>query len=318
MMQMFMSTFRVTGSAIIELVFLGAVGFVLLKRSIISESGLKTISDLVIGLFLPLFMFSEIVGRFSFSLYPDWWLFPILSFLITAAGYFLGLLFLAADRSLRGNSPEFLSIVSFQNSGYLPLPLIASMLSPQAAREMFIYIFLFLLGFNLTIFSFGVFLLNPKGKQRRFDLKNMFNAPVIATLLALACVLLGINKVLPEVIMKPAGLLGRCAIPLSILVVGGNLAALKTNHSSDIKPLALSLLIKLVILPMVFLGFVILVKPKPLVGLLIILQAAMPPAAFLSVISRNQNQSGRLINQAIFYGHLISIITIPIFLALYG
>ncbi|PIZ83816.1 MAG: hypothetical protein COX96_06655, partial [Candidatus Omnitrophica bacterium CG_4_10_14_0_2_um_filter_44_9] len=112
-------------------------------------------------------------------------------------------------------------------------------------------------------------------------------------------------------------ILGRCAIPLSILVVGGNLAALRTNRVSDIKPISYSLLVKLVILPLIFLGFVLIVKPQPLVGLLIILQAAMPPAALLSVITKNQNQAGRLVNQAIFYGHILSILTIPLVLALY-
>ena len=315
---MFLDLFKTTFQAIFELVLLGLLGFWLVKRTIVREEGLKMLSDLVIGLFLPFFMFSEIIKRFTFSLYPDWWIFPILSLLITAVGYICGLLVLSADKSLRLHEQEFLGVVSFQNSGYLPLPLVTSLLVPVIAQEMYIYIFLFLLGFNLTIFSFGVFLLSPKEGQRRFDLKNMFNAPVVATLLALSCVFFNINKILPEVVTSPVELLGRCAIPLSILVVGGNLASIKTKVITHLKPISFALVIKLVILPLIFLGFVLVVRPKPLVGLLILLQAAMPPAALLSVISKNQNHGDRLISQVIFYGHLASIFTIPLFLALYG
>ena len=314
----FFQAFKTTFGSIFELVLLGVVGFYVVKRAFITDEGLKAFSDLVIGLFLPLFMFSEIIKRFSFSLYPDWWIFPILSLLITAVGYLCGLLFLSADRSFAPDEQEFLGIVSFQNSGYLPLPLVTCLLIPAVAQEMYIYIFLFLFGFNLTIFSFGVFLLSPRGKKRHFDAKNMFNAPVVATLLALACVFFKVNRILPKVMTEPIDLLGRCAIPLSILVVGGNLASIKSKVITHLRPISLALVIKLVILPIIFLGFVVLVKPKPLVGLLILLQAAMPPAALLSVISKNQNHGDRLISQAIFYGHLISILTIPLFLAFYG
>jgi len=312
----FLESFKITFAAIIQLVLLGAVGYGLVRRAVVSESGLKTLSDLVIGLFLPLFMFSEINARFSFSLYADWWLFPLYSFLITAAGFGLGSFVLKADKSLEPHRGEFLGITSFQNSGYLPLPLVAALLPVPQAREMFIFIFLFLLGFNMTIFSFGVVMLSARKKTGGFDVRHMFNAPVVATLLALACVFFKLNNYLPKVVMEPVEVLGRCAIPLSILVVGGNLALNKSNGLSDLKPMSYALAIKLIILPLVFLGFVVLTKPPALVGLLILLQAAMPPATLLSVIARNKNSQDQLISSSIFYGHMLSILTVPLFLAL--
>lgn len=313
---MFFESFMTIFGSISELVIIGAVGFFVVRRGIIRDEGVKMLSDLVICLFLPCFMFSQIIERFSFSIYPDWWIFPFYSAIISFTGYACGSLFLAADKSLSKNRGEFLGITTFQNSGYLPLPLVAALLPASAANEMYIFIFLFLIGFNMTIFSFGVMMLSPK-KDQRFDYRHMFNAPVVATLLALALAFFNVNMMVPQFVARPVEFLGRCAIPLSILVVGGNLAALKTGQGADFRPLGLSLLIKLMVLPLIFLGFVILVKPKPLVGLLILLQACMPPAALLSVITRNQNQAGRLINQAIFYGHIASIVTIPLFLAVY-
>ncbi len=314
---MFIDAFKTTYGSILELVILGAVGFFIVKRNIIREEGVRVLSDLVIGLFLPCLMFIEITKRFSFSVYPDWWIFPVYSAFVTFVGYALGSVFIKFDSSLRKNSGEFLGISTFQNSGYLPLPLVAALLPTGVAQEMFILIFLFLLGFNMTIFSLGVMILAPKQKDNRFDFRHMFNAPVVATLLALLAVFLNLQKSIPLFVDRPIDIMGRCAVPLSILVVGGNLAALKPGQSSDVKALAFSLIIKLVLLPLIFLGFVLSAKLSPLTGLLLILQASMPPAALLSVISKNNNSGARLINQAIFYGHLISILTIPIFLALY-
>ena len=89
---MFLESFRTTFSAIFELALMGLVGYILVRRSIISDESLSCLNRLVISLFLPLFMFSEIIKRFTFSAHSDWWIYPLLSFLVTGAGYGLGLL----------------------------------------------------------------------------------------------------------------------------------------------------------------------------------------------------------------------------------
>lgn len=314
---MFLESFGITLRAILECVLMGAVGFGIIRRRLVTPEGLEAFSDLIVRVFLPFFIFTEIVGRFSFDLYPAWWAFPLLSVAMTAVGYFLGRFVLFCDRSFEGEKREFLGVVSFQNSGYLPLPLAASLLPAALAKEMFIFIFLFLLGFNMTLFSFGAMLLSPERPGRKIDLKGMLNPPVIATLAALGCVLFGVHERLPLVMLRPMETLGRCAIPLSILVVGGNLASIRCEVRPYIKPIVYALLIKLVVLPIIFLLPIIFFKPRPLVALLILLEAAMPPAALLSVIAKNQRSGGCLINQATFYGHLLSIVTVPFFLALF-
>jgi len=58
-------------------------------------------------------------------------------------------------------------------------------------------------------------------------------------------------------------------------------------------------------------------KIAGLLGFLIVLQLAMPPATNLSLIVRQYRQNDCLVSQGVFYGHMISIITIPVFLSLY-
>ncbi len=77
--------------------------------------------------------------------------FPLISIAITAAGLLAGLIFakFIPDGQQR---MQFISLVGFQNSGYLPLALVAALLGPQRLGTIFIYLFLFLMGFNLLIF----------------------------------------------------------------------------------------------------------------------------------------------------------------------
>jgi len=306
--------FTTTFVAILQLVIIGVVGFFLIRRKAVSESGLTMIGGLVIKIFLPLFMFTEIVQRFSLERFPNWWMFPLLSVLVTAVGLGAGYLVLRVDDGIK-HPREFLSLTAFQNSGYLPLPLVAALLPRGNADTMFIYIFLFLLGFNMTMFSLGTFLLNPQ-PTRRFSARKMFSPPVLAILTALLVAICGAGRFIPQALIKPAELLGRCAIPLSLLVVGGNLALMHIEKGNR-RSMTLALLVKLVFLPFFFLCVIVLLRPPPLVSLLLVLQAAMPPAVSLSVVCRSQDCGDKLVSPAIFYGHIASIITIPIVLALF-
>ena len=85
----------------------------------------------------------------------------------------------------------------------------------------------------------------------------------------------------------------------------------------DKKEMLLMFLVKLIILPALGLVLVLKLKLPELVGLLIVMQLSMPPATLLSVITRHYKKDDLLISQGIFLGHIVSIITIPVFLSLY-
>jgi len=50
---------------------------------------------------------------------------------------------------------------------------------------------------------------------------------------------------------------------------------------------------------------------------LILMQLAMPSATSLSVIVRHYKKEDLLISQGVFFSHILSVITIPLFLSLY-
>jgi predicted permease len=109
---------------------------------------------------------------------------------------------------------------------------------------------------------------------------------------------------------------GDCTLPLAIFVVGGNLAEIHLRRI-DKKALFFMLLAKLIILPLLGVALLTKFKLPALTGLLVIMQLAMPPATSLSVIARHYKKDDLLISQGIFFGHILSIITIPVFLSLY-
>jgi predicted permease len=311
---MLLEAVKITLSGVGQIFLLGAIGYSLVKRNILSREGLDSLSRIVIDVILPLLIFCQLVKDFSFTLYPDWWLFPLLSIAITVAGTAIGYVFAALVRG-EEHKRQFISLVAFQNSGYLPLALIGSLLAPDKLGVMFIYLFLFLAGFNLLMFSFGAELICYH-KLRKFEIINLFSPPVLATIIGLITVYFGWNKVIPEAVLKPLRLVGDCTLPLAMFVVGANLAEIRLTHVNK-KEMLLMLLAKLFILPAAGLILVLKLNLPELVGLLIIMQLAVPSATLLSVLTRHYKKEDLLVSQGIFFGHLASIITIPVFLSLY-
>lgn len=310
---MFLESFKVTGLAVTQIFFLGAIGYFLVKKNTFGEAGLEALSRLTIDITLPFLIFCELIRGFTFTFYARWWLFPLMSIAITLLGLGVGSIFLKFIRG-REHKMQFLTLIAFQNSGYLPLALVASLLPQDQLGPMFIYLFLFLLGFNLLIFSLGVYMLASK-KGDKFELKSIFNPPVLATLITLVLILFKLNRI-PDFVYKPLKMMGECTLPLAMLVVGGNLAQIRLGRI-DKKAIFLMSLAKLVILP--GLGILLLLKFRLpyLIGLLILIQLAAPPATTPSVIIRHYKKDDLLISQGIFFGHILGLISLPVFLSLY-
>jgi malate permease and related proteins len=311
---MFLESFKVTGLAVAQSFFMAVIGYFLIKKNILGNEGMDALSRLVIEITLPFMIFCQLIKGFNFNLYPDWWIFPLISILISIAGLTVGLVFAGFIRGGQ-HKLQFLSLISFQNSGYLTLALVTAFLPAEKLSSMLIYLFLFLLGFNLVLFSAGMYILSFT-RAKKFELASLLNPPVVATLASMALVFFGLNRIVPEALLHPLRMVGNCTVPLAMFVVGANIASMRLVNI-DKKAMALVILAKLIILPLLGLGLVLKLKLPELVGLLIVLQLAVPSATNLSVIIRHYKKEDLLISQGIFISHIASIVTLPLFLSLY-
>jgi len=139
---MFIESFKVTGMGVAQIFLLGAIGYFLMKKDILGEPGLDVLSRLVVEITLPALIFCQLIKDFSFDLYPNWWIFPLISIAITGAGLLLGSLLTGFIKGPQ-RKMQFLSLIAFQNSGYLPLAMIAAMLPKDKIDTAFIYFFFF-------------------------------------------------------------------------------------------------------------------------------------------------------------------------------
>jgi len=308
-------SFQTIVLAIAQILIMGACGYGLVKRGFMDEPGLNLLTRLLINFFLPVFMFYQFTHNFNFTDFPHWWMFPLIGLAIVTGGLMAGrivLLFCPWIKSRR----EFLALVIFQNSGYIPLMLVTTLFSGGDAQRLYVYIFLLLIGFNAMMWSLGVWLL-AKRKGEGLNPKNLNNPPLMAMLGSLLIIFLGWDKIIPQTILVPAQLFSQCALPIAMIVIGGNLAQIKLGdvHLGTITVVVST---KLILLPLIALGLILIFPMDEVTSLLILIETIVPSAVTLSIIARYYQVEEKIINQGIFYSHLASLVTMPTFLLVYS
>jgi len=289
-----------------------AVGALVRYKKVITADALGVLSNIVLYVTLPfLFIYvlsSRCIGSTLLSLWPA----PVMSAAIIFTGWVMAL----AAAALLRLSPErrgtFLFLVSFQNSGFLAIPLAFALFGEDGVLNVII----FNVGFNALFFTFGAWLLShSKGSIKKDLLKNLMNTTMAALLVG---VLLGAFCIeLPKFLLDAAKMLGDVTIPLAMLVAGAMLAGNGFKKAMYTKEMVSLVFLKLVLMPLVFLLAVRYVgQAGTLLGAIVVLQASMPSASLTPLMAKRFGGDYDLAASGVFVTTLVSIITIPFFMSL--
>ena len=176
---------------------------------------------------------------------------------------------------------------------------------------------MFLIGFNLLVWTLGVFLVADVMPGKDIA-KKIFNLPFMATVTALTIGMNGLGGYAPNWMMSMLEILSRPVLPLSMLVMGGILGLNCMTCNLDRKALSVSVFTKLIALPAIVVLILNSLFPNisHMLKWFIIVETAAPSAVSLAVISESYGGDTPFISQALFYTHIFSIVTIPLFLSL--
>jgi len=311
---MFVISFQTAFLASLEILLMGAVGYFLARRKIMGDDGLRLLTTLVVNILWPCFIFYRLVSNFSFERFPWWWAFPLVSLTMTTVAYIVGKMISLLNPRC-ASKEEFVSLVMFQNAGFIPLLLIGALFTGEQQQQLFIYTFLFILGFDSTLWSLAVWRLT-RHKTKKMEWKKVLNPPLMTIAVTLGLIYVGLQRFVPQFVLKPAAMFGDAALPLAMLVVGGNLCH-TSFQSVKKRDVAFLVLAKLIIFPAVVLMLVRHFHPGFLIGFFIVLESTTPSAVTLSVIGKYYKVENAFINQGIFFSHIASVVTVPFFLTMY-
>ena len=234
----------------------------------------------------------------------------------TAISYYVFLPFLGKIINIllripSDHRPEYEAMLIFSNLGFMGIPVMNAVLG----QESILYLSIFMAMYNVAVFGYGRILLrDPKSQDSRIDFMQMINVGSVSSLFAVLLYLLGIT--LPDLILEPVASLGNSTTPMAMLVIGASLANSPFLEMIRAKGMLLFSALKLLVLPLIFLGIGrLLLKDELLIGVMVLV-TAMPVGSNVVMIGAEQGRDADYVAKGIFFTTLLSIITIPVISAL--
>jgi len=193
----------------------------------------------------------------------------------------------------------------FQNYGFVAIPVTEALFGP----ELIGVLFTFSVGVEFAMWTMGVGLLTGLGKA---PWRQAANPAVISTLLALLVHYSGLGVHIPATLHTFLGNLGACAIPLSLLLIGGSIADLIGTESIRWNVAITSAVMRQILLPLLMLGIAACLPLSHELKQVICIQAAMPAAVFTIVLARHYGGHAPTAVLVILATSFASLFTIPI------
>lgn len=309
-------TFYMILSAIGKLFIVMFIGYFLYHKKFIDDSFTDKLSLLLVYIMFPALIISKTTAHFDFKEYAYWWFLPLGAIIFSLTGMAIGGLvhkLMRREKFLK----EFMCACAFQNCGYLPMNLIIFSFAGEIADRLLVYLFLFILGFNVLMWSLVPLFLS--GDFKKFFKKEiLFNPPVCAAVFSLCWVGFAGKGSLPSFVAVPIRQLGEAAFPVAMITLGAYLSRYEAHNFQDKKLLSACVAIKLLVFPLIVL---IMLKYAPIpfsYKFFLFLQGVMPSAVSLVVIGSYSKADNGFFSSSIFYTHLFAIFSIPLCLSVFS
>ncbi|MCY8700638.1 AEC family transporter [Bacillus spizizenii] len=118
---------------------------------------------------------------------------------------------------------------------------------------------------------------------------------------------------IPKEVMTGIELVGNAAIPTIMIILGMQLALISFKHI-EYRKISYSLLLKLMVSPVIALGFTFILPVDDMTKQIMILVAAMPTAANTTLMAVQFNTRPEIVSSATFISTMLSIVTLPVLL----
>lgn len=310
-----LTAFLTTLEQMVRLLLLLVIGFSLNKLHLVPKSTAQVISKLVALLFLPcLTMYTYMVNCDFSSLitYSQW---TLVGALCTAVSIGIAVLlsgwFSGGDSYLKGVYRYALAI---PNTGGIATPLILAFFGTAGLFKN--QMLLFILG--LVCYSWGIMQLLPSGGQHGLKqvLRRIFSANFIAMLIGIALGLVGVKHWMPPIVLGTVKELGNCYVIMALLATGYSIADFPLRDVVGSRKIYLYAALRLLIIPCLFLGLMVLIKAPALLALFVVLSFGCPCGMNAVIYPSAYGQDCKAGSSMVLITSLLAIVTIPLLYAL--
>ena len=197
-----------------------------------------------------------------------------------------------------------------QNYGFLAIPLVAYLF---ASDDVMAVLFIHNLGVEFAMWTLGLMLLSGETNPSP---KVLLKGPIIAVVAGVFLIQTGLDQWVPHVLRDSFSMLGACAVPVSLLLVGTVMFDLVGKVKFDWKIGLGGVFVRLVMISAMFL---IVAKYLPLpveLKQVLVVQSALPSAMFPIVLSRHYGGRTDVAVIVVIATTTVSLLTMPVVISM--
>ena len=314
MSEIFISSFLGMGEALTRIFIIIIGAGLLVRKQIIKQIHIDALSKITVVVLLPSLVFSNTLIHFNPNALPYWWALPLLGIFMSLVGVLVASALFFIDFKQNRN---LIAISSMQNAGYLVLP-IGQVVYPDQFPDFALITFLFILGFNLLLWTLGKYLITVTDSKADFSYKTLITPPAVANIISLLIVLVGAKDLFPKVVLSSVDLLGQAAVPIATFILGATLGTVIFKQFPKLINISRVLIVKYLLLPIITilsLYYTGIAENYPLLADFLVIQSAAAPASGLIIQVRTYGGDIQKVSSVMLISYLFCIIFLPFWIA---
>jgi predicted permease len=303
--------FSVVLAAVLPVLLIAVAGVAMRKLDWLTTEADHSLLRVTINLLVPAFVFDKVLNNPALHRTENLFLPPLVGFGTVALG--IGAAWLALR--LAGLKPDatgrtFAFSAGLYNYGYVPLPLAMSLFDRETVGVLIVHN----LGTEIAFWLLGTLVFAHAPNEPLW--RKIFTPPLAAIVLTLTLNFTGGAAFVPEFVKTTAHMLGVCAIPMGLVLIGAMIADhLGEFHSEQgWRVMATSCLLRLGLIPVLFLALAKFLPCSVELKRVILLQAAMPSAVFAILAARHFGGDGPTALRVVIATSAVSFVTIPLWI----
>lgn len=301
--------------AIIPVFLVIGAGFFMQQKNWIGGEEVETgVMRLGLNFLIPCFILSVVPGNpaLATASSASWTIGT--GFVVVVIGFGMAWLISRLARMKRGEGARTFTLATgIQNYGYLPLPIMMELFPEDSGPQGLILVHG--LGVELALWTVGVSILAGKANWRA-----IVNGPFLATVTALILNYTGLYRFIPEFFSTFLGMMGVCAIPMGIFMIGATMSryfeAGVFQRGDAVRAVLVSCFVRLGVMGAIIMAIAVFLPMPPDLKRVMVVQAAMPAAIFPIVLARLYGGHPSTAIQVVLATSVVSIATAPLVIAL--
>ncbi len=308
-MELFLQNMQTAAQQVFILYIIVAVGFIADRLGVFTEKTARACNDLMFYIVTP----CVIIGSFlSTEFTPETGKSFAIALGCSFLAHFIGILLATPffNKKDDENNAVYKFAAIYGNVGYMALPLANAVLGSTGV----FYCSGGVIALNTIAFTHGIWLMN-KGKDVKFDIKKLvLNPGVISVLIGLPLFLFSVE--LPTLINTPINYISNLNTPLAMLIFGTYISKTDLKTIFKIPQQYTVLVIRLFAVPLIMLGVCKLFSFDTALTTACMISAAAPSANNTVMFSAKYNKDTGLASKIVAFNSFVSIITLPIMIAI--